>query len=198
MTSLLTKLGAVVPGLLGKRSWDAAFRRGAWDHLFDLDELAHYMVIVGFIAHMKDKPRVLDVGCGSGRLFQLVSRMGYASYTGIDLSSEAIGKIDLRESPRATFQVADATTFQPPGRYDAIVFSEMLYYAKDPVGLLVRYGWHLANNGAIIVSMIRFPTLGRLWRKIDRVFSTEEATTVENLSGRRWQVRLLRPLRRDG
>lgn len=193
MRDLLSKLGVLLPGSVGKRIWDAEFKRGGWDYLFGLDELAHYMIIVGYVAHLTTMPRVLDVGCGNGRLFQLIGRRTFKSYTGIDLSSEAIAQIDDSSTKEATFAVADASTWEPPGSYDAIVFNEVLYYAKDPVAMLRRYAAHLSKDGGIIASMFDFPTTGRLWKKVDRAFETVDATSVENKNGRRWQVRLLRP-----
>ena len=56
--------------VVSKDIWPSQYKQGDWDYCCSIDELARYMVIVGYIHSMyKHKsPTVLDVGCGYGLL----------------------------------------------------------------------------------------------------------------------------------
>jgi SAM-dependent methyltransferase len=65
------------------------------------------------------KGRILDVCCGTGYLAGLLTDRGYR-VTGIDASAEMIAH--ARENvPAAAFQVADASRFHAPGKFDGAV-----------------------------------------------------------------------------
>jgi SAM-dependent methyltransferase len=65
------------------------------------------------------KGRILDVCCGTGYLAGLLTERGYR-VTGIDVSAEMIAH--ARENvPAATFQIADASQFRVPGKFDGAV-----------------------------------------------------------------------------
>jgi SAM-dependent methyltransferase len=65
------------------------------------------------------KGRILDVCCGTGYLAGLLTGRGYR-VTGIDASAEMIAH--ARENvPAAAFQVADASRFRAPGKFDGAV-----------------------------------------------------------------------------
>lgn len=92
---------------------------------------------------------VLDVGAGTGVLGR---RLGlHCFYRGIDANPHAVNKRieDVR--------LATAEDYQPVISYDAIVFNEMLYYCKDPVGLISKYRRYLNPRGKIIISIFRRP-----------------------------------------
>ena len=62
---------------------------------------------LAFLAeHTKSGDRVLDIGCGNGRLFPLIKERG-ARYTGIDYSEGLVGEA-RRLHPDGDFVVADA------------------------------------------------------------------------------------------
>lgn len=65
------------------------------------DELKHFM------EYIKDGDRVLDVGCGNGRLYQAFKDL-QVSYVGVDLSEELI-KIAQEKVPEGEFHVTDMT-----------------------------------------------------------------------------------------
>src|SRR3990172_5448010 len=80
---------------VAKATWESQYKHGAWDFLYSIDEMGHYMVIVGYIHYLHNYPRVLDVGCGNGRLLELLCAFHFESYLGIDMSGEAIRKAEL-------------------------------------------------------------------------------------------------------
>jgi SAM-dependent methyltransferase len=72
-----------------------------------------------WLSRLAPKGRVLDVCCGTGYLAGLLTARGYR-VTGIDASPEMIAH--ARENvPGAAFQVADASAFRVPGKFDGAV-----------------------------------------------------------------------------
>ena len=61
--------------------------------------------------------RVLDVGCGDGKVTALIES---ASVTGCDRSAEMI-ELARREHPECTFVVADAREFPFDAAFDVVV-----------------------------------------------------------------------------
>ncbi len=75
--------------------------------------------------------RVLEVGCGSGSLAELIMRRTGADYCGFDFSVNAVAKAGARTSRPDAFYIADATspsTYQLD--YDTIVCTEVLEHIE--------------------------------------------------------------------
>jgi SAM-dependent methyltransferase len=70
---------------------DAEYTSGNWDHFFDEREAPRYAALASLIrAHAAQPPRLLDVGCGSGRLAAQFSPGELGGYLGMDLSTEGL------------------------------------------------------------------------------------------------------------
>lgn len=175
---------------LPQETWDRQYREGALDFLDSLDELAHYMVIAGYVHCLFRSPTILDVGCGHGRLVELLEAFAFKTYLGIDLSPEAIKRAERRKRRNTSFHVADFDKWNPTERFAVIIFCECLNYAKHPASALLRYARALERNGAIIVSLYRHPNHGRIWKNIERYFRTVDSTTVTNHKGQTWDIRV--------
>jgi len=190
MAGTLPNHGRPVP----RETWDRQYRAGAWESLDSIDEFAHYMVIAGYVHYLFESPTILDVGCGQGRLVELLAAFSVKSYLGIDLSTEAIKQAQLREQHHTRFRVADLNEWNPTRRFSVIVFCESLNYAVHPVSTLLRYARTLERNGAIIVSLYRHRNHGRIWKNAERHFRTADSTTVINHKGQTWDIRVLRQM----
>jgi 2-polyprenyl-3-methyl-5-hydroxy-6-metoxy-1,4-benzoquinol methylase len=173
--------------------WEEEYRSGRWDYLDSASEVAHYMVIVGYVQQFCPTPAVLDVGCGHGRLFQLLKPYPYRSYLGIDHSAESIQQAQSLATRDARFQRADFEEFTPTERYDVIVFSESIYYTTQPATLLRRYASALRSGGVVIVSMCQNRWQGRIWTKLAAVAEIVHSTALTNERDLTWHVKVLRP-----
>ena len=177
---------------VGKDVWEEQYRRGKWELMRSLDEVARYSVIAGYLHRLKPGGSVLDVGSGEGLLLDHLAPFGVAIYHGIDLSEAAIAQAALRMTGNATFAAADAETYVPPGRFDAVVFNECVYYFNDPVGSVRRYEPYLADGGCFLVSTFRSRRADVIARRLGEIYSLLEETAITNAKGT-WVVRIFRP-----
>ncbi len=174
-------------------AWEAEYRSGRWDYLHSLPEMARYYVIASYASFTRPSATILDVGCGDGWLLTILNALGFASYQGIDFSSEAISRARALHIANARLTVADMETWTPLGLFDVIVFNESLYYARQPIRAILQYAHWLTPHGALIVSMHRNAESPAIWDAINAFFETIDATIVQN-DGNVWEIRLLRPL----
>jgi 2-polyprenyl-3-methyl-5-hydroxy-6-metoxy-1,4-benzoquinol methylase len=181
-------------GLPEPRSlWEEQYRCGVWNYLDSASEIAHYMVIVGYVQHFCANPAILDVGCGHGRLCRLLQPYPFKSYLGVDFSAEAIQRARAASTGAAQFERVDFERFVPSGRYDVIVFNESIYYAPRPEEVLRRYMSALTAEGVMIVSMCQNRWQGSIWTALESVAGIVHSTAVTNEQGLTWHVRVLRP-----
>jgi 2-polyprenyl-3-methyl-5-hydroxy-6-metoxy-1,4-benzoquinol methylase len=86
--------------------------------------------------------RVLDVGCGSGRVAELVLDAGAASYVGIDFSEpmlELATQRLARFDSRAELHNADFLQTKLAGPFDVIIALGLFDYIEDPVPFVRRF-----------------------------------------------------------
>ena len=76
------------------------------------------------------RPRVLDLGCGTGELANVFLKRGY-SYAGIDIEAERIAYA-AKTYPQGKFQVMDASALgYPDGYFDQILVTGVLHHLSD-------------------------------------------------------------------
>jgi protein-L-isoaspartate O-methyltransferase len=93
---------------------------------------------------------VLEVGCGSGQLAQLLFERGLRDYTGFDFSAEAI-ELARARVPQARFEVDDArsTPLFSEATYDVVLCTEVLEHVGDDLALVRR-----ARRGTRLVATV--------------------------------------------
>lgn len=142
---------AVAP--IGAGTWNAEYASGRWAHLGQLPELARFSVLAGYLRHFAPGGAILDVGCGEGVLLQRLRPDDYRRYLGVDLSSVALDAAAARGAPNAAWAAADAEVYVPFEQFDAMVFSEVLYYLADPTAVVERCAKGLNSGGVLLVSV---------------------------------------------
>ena len=186
-----TTLAAFFTSLNSTEAWDREYTEGAWDRLDAPSELLRYAVVFGQIYRRPNRPAVLDVGCGAGRLLEMVALLGYEQYVGVDVSEQAIERSRAMGLPNASFSVAFAESFDTDQRFDVIVFNEVMYYLKDPVEVAKRYSGWLRPNGLLVVSMYECGPATKVWKKLKDHFTTLHSARVTNEKKHTWNVRVL-------
>ncbi|HLY48841.1 MAG TPA: class I SAM-dependent methyltransferase [Solirubrobacteraceae bacterium] len=106
------------------------------------------------VASYRD-PRVLDVGCGSGRIGEFVLEAGAAHYVGVDFSEPMIELAKARLSrfgDRARLITEDflLASLEPP--FDVTLAVGLFDYLPNPGQFLSRMGELSAPGGAIVAS----------------------------------------------
>jgi SAM-dependent methyltransferase len=98
--------------------------------------------------------RVLDLGCGAGRLARDLAERGAAEVIGVDLSERMLALARAECShPRMTYlrESIEAVAF-PRERFDLVVSSMAFHYVGDYHGLARRIAGWLAPGGLLVFS----------------------------------------------
>ncbi len=176
---------------VSQETWEEQYRAGRWRFMGALDELARYSVIAGYVNELHPGGSVLDVGSGEGILLDHLRPFGVTKYLGVDLSEEAVRQGAQRMDESATLVAANAETYRPEARWDAIVFNECVYYFEDPVGTVLRYRGALAEGGTLIVSTFRSRRADVIAKRLIERLPLVEEVGVTNRKGT-WMVRLFK------
>jgi O-antigen biosynthesis protein len=108
--------------------------------------------------------RVLDVGCGSGHLGQLLKERGH-HVTGIELVPEAA---DEARHCLDSVVTADVETGLPfaAGSFDAVIFADLLEHLVDPWRMLREAAALLSPDGVVVASVPNVQNLDVLRRLV--------------------------------
>lgn len=158
------------------------------------------MVALGYLSFGVSHPSVLDVGCGHGRLLQLLEPLGFKEYVGVDYSAEAIRRAESLSIANTRFEVADFEAWDTLARFDVVMLHECLYYARDPRRVLERALAWLTSDGVLVLSMFSNPHATRIWTTLENVpVSCLGWTTVtDRYTGNVWDVKALQSVRAPG
>lgn len=162
---------------------DDQFSKNKWDWLESLDELPRYSLLIGHHRYHNSAGSILDLGCGQGYLLKRFSPHDYSSYLAVDFSGAALTSITVNE--KVSKAEADICIFNPPKKFDTIIFNESLYYVKNPLQVLKRYFDFLTPNGVILVSIHvkkNFPLI----EEIQKSFEVEDYNSVSNRWNETW------------
>lgn len=118
-----------------------------------------------FLAQVKEKDKVLDLGCGNGRIF-LALEDKKVDYVGVDFSEELINQAKKRFS-KTTFILADLTDKNlwqklEKQKFDKVFLIAVLHHLPTPkmqTQLLQRINKVLKKDGLL------FLTVWNLWQK---------------------------------
>jgi 2-polyprenyl-3-methyl-5-hydroxy-6-metoxy-1,4-benzoquinol methylase len=172
---------------LAERAWQRPIGRAA-RAVGVLDEMAR-LGLMGLDGRRKG--RLLDVGCGSGRLLALFGRAGW-KVAGVEPDRRAAAV--ARE--RYGIEVYAGGLEQAPLRargFDAIVLSHVLEHVEDPVALLTACRGLLLEGGRLALSTPNIDSrghrrFGRRWLHLDvprhlQLFSASSLGAVVERAG---------------
>jgi SAM-dependent methyltransferase len=149
-------LKAYGPSGIKRYFWNREYSGTKWDFA---DNTAGDCVY-GHLERFGRNGRILDLGCGSGNTANEVAELAYSSYTGVDISEEALAKARARckrtgRDGKTQFACSDFMSYHPSGEFDVILFRESMYHvpiAKIPE-VLDKYGPYLKEDGVFVVRL---------------------------------------------
>jgi SAM-dependent methyltransferase len=115
-----------------------------------------YRILLGIINHLHIKPKkILDIGCGAGTLSLYYARKGY-KVVGIDISKKAVDAASKSAMflglKNAFFQKIDFPNEIPKGKFDFIIFTEVIEHLKNDDLALKKIYSLLDKKGIAIIT----------------------------------------------
>lgn len=95
--------------------------------------------------------RVLDLGCGTGQLTDLLHQQG-GIVTGVDYSPEMIATAQ-DQFPHLNFQLADATRFTVAEPMDAVFSNATLHWVQRPEAVIAQVYQALKPGGRFVAEL---------------------------------------------
>lgn len=169
---------------------------GCWNAARALPWAYEYLALIEVVVDevLRQKPRrVLDFGCGDGRLLVDLAERGVTELAGVDVSDRALSftRGFLGESPVALYRRLDELS---EAKFDVVVAMEVLEHIPDEnvPGILAGIHAVLDDYGAFIVSVpttntrviskhYRHYTISRLEEETSALFTTVSTRFVHRV-----------------
>jgi SAM-dependent methyltransferase len=136
----------------------------AFDDLYEDERLLQRLLRPGLFRRRElaleavrsyEQPRVLDVGCGSGRIGELILRERAREWVGVDFSEPMLELARKRLASfgeRALIVHGDFLAVPLEGRFDVVVALGLFDYIADPAPFLARMHALCAPSGSLVAS----------------------------------------------
>ena len=141
--------------------------------------------------------RILDAGCGTGNMAQILQQMGYRNIDGLEPSSGMLQVAEKKQIYRQLFPLyLDAQIDLPAASYDAVVAAGVLTHGHAPPESLDGILQITRPGGVIVFSMskIAYEEMGRALAPTPHFHSCFLSAKVLLASGSEesdWRARLL-------
>lgn len=120
-------------------------------HKFKADRLAPFNDLFSLIK-VRQGLSVLDLGCGTGELSQLLSeKLPQSSVTGVDSSKEMLEKAKAQGSDRVGYKLGDVESLE--GEWDLLFSHAVLHWVDDHEKLIPRLWGHIKPGGQLAVQI---------------------------------------------
>ncbi len=140
-----------------------------WNHAVDPEERRKYRVTLDQLPTGQYR-RILDVGCSEGVLTRMVSQQYPGSEVlGVDIAERAIKRACRSSGGNLRFTCLDILARRPPGQFDLVLCSEILYYfgRGDRLQLVTERLRQAIRPGGQLILVHPWPEARRLYRYID-------------------------------
>lgn len=108
--------------------------------------------------YLSDKHRILDAGCGNGRVTALLHRYApeTAELTGVDLTAAHVARENLTGLPRIHIEQGDLMDdLTSLGEFDFVYCQEVLHHTRDPKGAFLNLAQRVAPGGEYAIYVYR-------------------------------------------
>ncbi len=109
--------------------------------------------------NIPDGSRVLDVGCSSGNFGEFLTKNKKCEVIGIDLDKKDV--VQAKRVLKAAYVMnVEEDDFSKLGKFDRIIFADVLEHLQDPVTSLKKIKKSLKPNGQILFSIPNMAHMG--------------------------------------
>jgi 2-polyprenyl-6-hydroxyphenyl methylase/3-demethylubiquinone-9 3-methyltransferase len=172
--------------------WADELAKGAYRGYAELDELARYSLIAGYVAWLAPHPTILDVGCGTGIMRGRLGAVPFSRYVGVDYAPAVLDEARRLEDERTSFILGGPDQAQPH-QFDIAIANEVLYETPEPRAFVEEICRRLVPGGYLVSSNFRHTGDSGLHRILDARLELIDAVDAKNLTSRvprqrRWRV----------
>jgi SAM-dependent methyltransferase len=150
-------------------------KAASFDGLYEDERLLQRLLRPGLFARREfargivesyARPRVLDVGCGSGRFGEFTVAAGASEYVGVDFAEAMVelARQRLARYDNVRLVVADFLTVDLPGAFDVVVALGFFDYTAEPEPFVQKM--HAVCRGSVVASFPRWNWLKGPVRKV--------------------------------
>lgn len=116
-------------------------------HAYDPDEVSG--IVAGMIP---ERARVLDVGCGTGILAQILTECRQADVVGIE-PDPSRAKLAISRGLTVHAGYLTPETVESLGKFDVVLFADVIEHLPSPQAILTTARGALAEGGAVVLSV---------------------------------------------
>lgn len=145
--------------------------RYSLQQLYNYKELIENPILAYIEKNTKDAKNVLDVGCGTGLIANLLAlRNKSLSITGIDFSKSvhyAKEFSDINNINNVNFKKSDILTYKSQTKFDVLICQGVLHHIPDLDNAIKNIDKLIADDGVIILGL--YHPMGKVMKKIIKI-----------------------------
>ncbi len=114
-------------------------------------ERTRYAMALKAILALPPEARILEIGCGSGRMLRTLDALGYQNVVGIDPDQRRLDAIARRGGTRATLICSDRIPFEDDS-FDAVISTGVIQHQSDPAAWMQQVQRIVVPGGIIAIT----------------------------------------------
>jgi 2-polyprenyl-3-methyl-5-hydroxy-6-metoxy-1,4-benzoquinol methylase len=168
-----------IPSAQKNEYWNSLYETQYLEILENPMEIGRHGAICEYISQTKTQGRVLDVGCGTGIISQLLDSARY-DYVGIDISDVAIDAARKKNhSKKVKFITSSLEEYKTEEIFDFIILNEMIYYIEYETLIRLLEKLNERGNPHFIVSVFDFQQGLDILEKLKREYGFNFQLKIE-------------------
>lgn len=111
------------------------------------------------VSNIPEKSRVLDIGCSSGNFGKVLTKQKECEVIGVDLDAEDVKR--AKKVLKAAYVMnIERDNFSKLGKFDRVIFADVLEHLVDPVASLQKVKKLLKPGGQVLFSIPNMAHMG--------------------------------------
>ena len=167
---------------------------GHVENLEDADHAAHYLTICELVQRHVGEGTVLDIGCGSGRLYHYLTEhacIAAGCYTGVDICQNAV-RLATARFPGVGFGQRDYGRDSVGSRFDCVIFNDSLHCFDEPAAVLAKCVDRNMHACSVLIVALPEGTDDAVCRLLAQRFRMLDERKVRDGNGSAWILQTLK------